>query len=847
MDPLADQKRLEHARIAKFQKLWRSKRVFINSQGSWKVSPSALTAKIVTFKLPVNFHGVFDSTPKGFSEIMGYAGDFKKPIVRWVPGQGWIGDAEGVKKLVAKRGQQTIVLTNTYFDVMGLGNYEEALLAIVKNGWAPKMLLQAPPTYKKIDGIFYINRPIFLEDLKDELTKLPKSMVSEVRYLPELAVPACVLKLKNPKWTYQFFRNGTVLFTGIKDPSERDEPRKLFKEFFTKYDLIPLLAFNLSGSPAIKKPVKGNAAAKKAALANRNPLANSWTAKPPRGFYVRPGTNGKPRFYPWLRIEKKAYDVGEGMPHVNVKYFQMNLKGVGPKVAKAYAQVAVPIPPATRKIFANLGISLNEAQSPVSAPGLKNRRAPSWDATKPGFYVRPGPGKQPYWFAIPKGIASGRKTVLKAYADAGRAIPLAVRNIFKISNANVGDTNGQNLKHVITMGVNQILRINNRQATRLTKAELLKVARNMNIPQADAKMKPMNIIRLIQNKAGATKPIRNANVRVNDMFYRFLNNGRVEKTTNAGVQTRRAWATLPVAEQNKIAKALLPVNLHEEYNATAKANKFNTLRAYAASKVVPKVPSAPASGGGAGPAPSPSPSSAGSNNFNKELELALRLQGNLGNNYKNGNEGNFMKIYGKLPIGKRGEPLKANENKAYKKFVKETKVARANVEPRARYMGRIEVPNWMPKNKIQDYKNLVTNMAFQKPRPAQKDIRAAVRAWINETFPLSPPRPAKNVENMMTGEIKHIPAYVPKPRPSPVLPKRTPPAKKSPKKPKNNGIQKEWALPNNKTGIENLNNALTNLGLPTGPKNTYTWAGLEKAGLNKKFKAKWVAKVVKHT
>mgnify|MGYP000155900640 FL=1 len=103
----------------------------------------------------------------------------------------------------------------------------------------------------------------------------------------------------------------------------------------------------------------------------------------------------------------------------------------------------------------------------------------------------------------------------------------------------------------------------------------------------------MNIIRLIQNKAGATKPIRNANVRVNDMFYRFLNNGRVEKTTNAGVQTRRAWATLPVAEQNKIAKALLPVNLHEEYNATAKANKFNTLRAYAASKVVPKVPSAP--------------------------------------------------------------------------------------------------------------------------------------------------------------------------------------------------------------------------------------------------------------
>ena len=38
------------ARIAKFQKLWRSKRVFTNSQIGWKTSTSALTSKIVTFK-----------------------------------------------------------------------------------------------------------------------------------------------------------------------------------------------------------------------------------------------------------------------------------------------------------------------------------------------------------------------------------------------------------------------------------------------------------------------------------------------------------------------------------------------------------------------------------------------------------------------------------------------------------------------------------------------------------------------------------------------------------------------------------------------------------------------------
>jgi hypothetical protein len=208
MDPLGEQARLEQARIVKFQRLWRSKRVFTNSnQDTWKVSASALTAKIVTFKLPTNFKKVFETEPKGFSEIMGYKETFKKPVVRWIKGQGWIGDADDVKKLVAKRGQQTIVFTDAYFDVMGLGNYEEALLAIVKNGWAPKLLLKAPPTYKKIDGIFYINRTIFLDDLKDELKKIPGATVA---YNPDITLPTVVLKLKEPKWTYQFFKYGAV-------------------------------------------------------------------------------------------------------------------------------------------------------------------------------------------------------------------------------------------------------------------------------------------------------------------------------------------------------------------------------------------------------------------------------------------------------------------------------------------------------------------------------------------------------------------------------------------------------------------------------------------------------------
>lgn len=834
------------ARIAKFQKLWRSKRVFTNgNQGAWKVSASALTAKIVTFKLPTNFKMVFESEPKGFSEIMGYAATFKKPVVRWIPGQGWIGDKDDVKKIIAKRGQQTIVMTDKYFDVMGLGNYEEALLAIVKNGWAPKILLSAPPTYKKIDGIFYINRSIALEDLRDELKKLPASMVESISIYDEKVggVPAIVLKLKSPKWTYQFFKNGTVLFTGIKDPSEREAPKQLFKELFAKYEMVPFLAFNLANSPAIKKPAKGgDATAKKAKLANRYPLAASWNAKPPLGFYVRPGTNGKPRLYKWRKMERNI---------TTREVINRGPMGLGKKnavvVAKAYAKAGVPVPAHTLKIFRNLGIPITEpAATPTTGP--KNRRAPSWNATKEGFYVRPGPGKQPYWFAVPAGIASGRKTVIKAYTDAGRNIPAAVREIFKIP-ANV-KTNvvalGNNefkpgLQHLVTMGLNQILRINNRQATRLTKAELLGVARNMEIPEANVKMAPSDLISLIQKKAGVYKPVRNANLVVNGVYYRFLNNGRVEKTTSQGIQTRRAWATLPVEEQNKIAKTLLPSNLHSEFNATAKVNKFNTLRAYVAGKkpVVTTAPSPPRKA-------TPSPSSAGSNNTNAlEFEYAARLGTNLANLSRTGNETLFMGVYRKLPLGVRGKPLKANINRAYKKFVKETAAERKNEPSKARFVTRIKVPNWMPTNKVQKYKNLVVSLAFQKPKPAQKNIKEAVRGWINREVPMSPARAAREVENAVTGEKRMIPAYVPKRRSTPSIPKRSPPPKKSPKPKKYNAsksprLQKEYALPRNRSAIQNLNNAIANMGLPTGAKNTYTWSGLSRAGLNSKFRNNWL-------
>ena len=749
MDPL------QEARIAKFQKLWRAKRVFTNSQGSWKASPSALTAKIVTFKLPTNFRSVFESEPKGFSEITGYTASFKKPVVRWVQGQGWIGDSDGVNKVIAKKGQQTIVLTDKYFDVMGLGNYEAALLAIVKNGWAPSMLLKAPPTYKKIDGIFYVNKPFVLPDLREELKKLPASMVDNLgRYDPNVGgVPAVVLKLKNPKWTYQFFHNGTVLFTGIKDPSERDAPRQLFKEFFTeKYDLVAMVALNLAKSPAIRKPGAQGAAVKKAKLANRNPLAASWNAKPPMGFYVRPGTNGKPRLYKWRKMERNV-TTREWLNRGAV-----NLSGVGPKVVKAYANAGVPIPRATLNAFIRAGNPLSNAGPSVKAvTGPKNRRAPSWNAMKEGFYVRPGPGKQPYWFAVPTGIAAGRKTVIKTYTDAGRNIPPAVRAIFKIP-ANVKTnvmTVGNNeykpgLQHVVKMGLNSVLRINDRQATRLTKAELLSIARNMNIPEANGKMAPARLIGLIQNKAGVSnKPNRTYDVLVNGVYYSFLNNGRVTRVTSEGIQTQRAWATIPAAEQNKIAKKLLPSNLHPEYNATAKANRFNTLRAMAgmnrnrkATDVKAKAnanAAAKARAKAAANAKANANAKAKANEAKENAELdamAMRIEWNmrtaqnLGPVYEKNNVNKFMQIYKNIPVGARGKPLKANVERAYKQFVQNAYTFRGQEKPKKERAPKNQSLNYVyniPKNAV-NFSNKMESLGLNSNRNwTWNEIRAALK------------------------------------------------------------------------------------------------------------------------
>jgi hypothetical protein len=155
--------------------------------------------------------------------------------------------------------------------------------------------------------------------------------------------------------------------------------------------------------------------------------------------------------------------------------------------------------------------------------------------------------------------------------------------------------------------------------------------------------------------------------------------------------------------------------------------------------------------------------------YELELEFSLRTAQNLGNLYKNKNESAFFEKYANLPKGARGKPLKANIEKAYKTFIRNLKTQRSDVALRNAYKSSINIPNWMPANKVAEYKTVVTNIAFQKPRPKIANFKAAVKSWVNRTLPQSPARPAREVENVITGEKRVIPAHAPVKRKSPKI------------------------------------------------------------------------------
>jgi hypothetical protein len=130
--------------------------------------------------------------------------------------------------------------------------------------------------------------------------------------------------------------------------------------------------------------------------------------------------------------------------------------------------------------------------------------------------------------------------------------------------------------HEFIQGSNGILRINGKQATRLTKKELLAIARNENIAQVNNKMKPANIIAHLTRKT-APKGIGLFDVTIGTTKYKFLANARVRRLKPGAAATTREWATMKPAERNAIITKYIKKNDRANFAKYSIANQYGII------------------------------------------------------------------------------------------------------------------------------------------------------------------------------------------------------------------------------------------------------------------------------
>jgi len=265
---------------------------------------------------------------------------------------------------------------------------------------------------------------------KINLVALELAHKGSASYVPE-RFPALTLTLRDPLVSLKVFTNGVVIASGKDMTNIKARVLSTVSNFF------------VGGSIEHQLPARKNLKGKREHMRNeRYPVVN-WENNT-EGYYVKPGPNRKPRRYK----------------------IPANPRLVISKLRKAYANAGVPIPAATRRALglsplaespknvipknatmmniANMMIArMGKSTSPIiketkyekdySPPKKNAKNLLNWNAIKPGYYIKPGPGGLPKFYKIPKGVKAAKKTVLKAYQGAGVRIPNKVRMIFEIT------------------------------------------------------------------------------------------------------------------------------------------------------------------------------------------------------------------------------------------------------------------------------------------------------------------------------------------------------------------------------------------------------------------------------
>jgi TATA-box binding protein (TBP) (component of TFIID and TFIIIB) len=394
----------------------------------------------------------------------------------------------------------------------------------------------------KIDGRIFLNRYLNLDSIAIEFSKKVPVSIGTVFYDSETG-NRLQITWKNPAMTLILFRSGQVQVFGSHKPANVVD---VFKSIVRRLGERTVFVYSrLEGGYAVKPPRAATKEEKlnrmkKSKLNARHPLVDSFNFVPPAGKYVRPGPNLKPRLY-------------------NIKTDMGLVTG---KILKAYQAAGVEMP----RYVANM--VMNNPPLMLSAPGAK--RAPSWNSRMNGFYVRPGPAKQPHFYKIPKDLKAGFKTAKKSYNDAGVTMPQQVKNIFGVTNESPSSGSPLRGNHTVNGD-----KVDGRQYTRLTVSQLVGIARNLGDAGVSNSMSKKAIFLRIKERAPAksASPVRTPNVTVNDRVYIFSNDPLNQRIIRNG--RKRVFSTLPKAEREAIARAYLGNN----YSTISVKNWYNTMRA----------------------------------------------------------------------------------------------------------------------------------------------------------------------------------------------------------------------------------------------------------------------------
>lgn len=599
------------------------------------------------------------------------------------------------------------------------------------------------------------------------------------------------------KVSLNIYGNGTILCSTLINP---ELGPRAFKALAT--EMRGVLFSGQRERPQLKKPKKEE---KRAAMAEaRYSPAGSWSATRNK-YYVRPGPDGKARFYT----------------------IPANKSLVRSKVIKAYANVGVNIP---RNVINKLEIT-NAQIAAVRGKAPKATGPSGWNnQSRNGYYVRPDKQGRPSWYQIPGGKAGAKKTVIKAYSSAGINVPEHLKKLFKISNANLGAASVGG--PVINLGKDKHLRINGKQLERYNKNALVEMAGELELPRVTEKMKVAEIRAEFERKlAPKVQPI---NVTMSGVKHTFLSNGTVRRNYANKASRTRQFSTLKAPEQNAIAKGYLTANEYSNFKTKLAKNRYQFLLNTKAGRAVagPARRESPVARGGSA---SSSASSSANNNFALELELAMRM-GNLATSPSNLER--LKKAIGKVNIGARGKPVKAQVNAVWRTLTKDFKKKAQNKITMTKLEAKAVVPNWVPANMRNSFKRILVQTALVAK--TKKNAKAAITAWINSTIPKTG-RIARNVENVFTGEIKHVPAWNPPRNFKFEVPKLSPKVKNATQKkaPAGTPVKKRKTIPmENK--FESLVNNMNRLGVAYKPNKGYSWENLKKIGVNDKYRSLWI-------